>query len=57
MHLLSYLDEYEIEKLYEFTQYQKVIILLLESQQPNDIKKFNSVIIIDKNCCEIELNM
>lgn len=57
VHLLSYLKEYEIEKLYEFAQYQKVIILLLESQQPNDIKKFNSVIIIDKNCCEIELNM
>ncbi len=57
VHLLSYLDEYEIEKLYEFAQYQKIIILLMESQQPSDIKKFNSVIIIDKNCCEIELDM
>ncbi len=57
VHLLSYLKEYEIEKLYEFAQYQKIIILLMESKQPDDIKKFNSVIIIDKNCCEIELNM
>jgi CRISPR type II-A-associated protein Csn2 len=56
-HLLSCLNGYEIEKLYEYVQYQKINILLIESQQPENIDFFDSVIIIDKDCCEIDLDV
>jgi CRISPR type II-A-associated protein Csn2 len=56
-HLLSCLNGYEIEKLYEYAQYQKINILLIESQQPEYIDFFNLVIILDKDCCEIDLNV
>lgn len=57
VHLLSYLTEYELEKLYEYSEYQKVNILLLESHQPEEIESFSNVVIIDKDACEIVLNM
>lgn len=57
VHLLSYLTEYEVEKLYEYVQYHKIHILLLESRQPDIVKMFTKVIIIDKDACEIQLNM
>lgn len=55
VHLLSYLTEYEMEKLYEYFQYQKLYILLVECNQPKDISKFSNVVIIDKDTCEIVL--
>ena len=57
VHLLSYLNSYEVEKLYEFVEYQKIHILLLESNQPNSMKEYNQVVIVDKDGCEINLNM
>lgn len=57
VHLLSYLTEYELKKLYEYSEYQKVNILLLESHQPEEIESFSNVVIIDKDACEIVLNM
>lgn len=57
VHLLSYLTEYEIEKFYEYVHYRKLCVLLLESRVPDTIKKFSETIIIDKDSCEIVLNM
>lgn len=57
VHLLSYLSKYEMEKLFEYTCYQKIHILLLESRQPETIENFKKVVIIDKDACEIQLNM
>lgn len=57
VHLLGYLNDYEIKKVYEFAEYQKVNILLLESEEPSNIKEFSPVVIIDKDGCEISINM
>ena len=57
VHLLSYLTEYETEKFYEYVYYQKMNVLLLENRQPDIINRFSNVIIIDKDTCEINLNM
>lgn len=57
VHLLSYLTEYELQKFYEYAEYQKVNILLLESHQPKRMERFSNVVIIDKDACEIVLNM
>ena len=57
VNLFSYLTEYEIEKLYEYVQYQKVYLLLIESRRPEKIEKFTKIVIIDKDACEILLNM
>lgn len=57
VHLLSYLSDYELKKLYEYVEYQKIHILLLESRQPEGIGRFSNVVIIDKDACEIVLNM
>ena len=54
MNLLSYLTTYEIEKLYEYVNYQKIHVLLLESRQPEELERFSNVVIIDKDACEIE---
>ncbi len=57
VHLLSYLTEYEMEKLFEYVHYYKVDVLLLESRQPEVMEKFTKVIIIDKDACEIQLSV
>ena len=57
VHLLSYLSCYEMKKLYEYMQYQKIPILLLESRQPKDIKEFSNIVIIDEDACEIMLDV
>ncbi len=57
VHLLSYLTEYELEKLYEYFQYHKLYVLLMESSQPSDLNCFSNVVIIDKDICEIALHM
>lgn len=57
VHLLSYLTLYEVEKLYEYIQYQKIHILLLESRQPEELGQFSNVVIIDKDACEITLGV
>ena len=57
VHLLSYLSAYEMEKLYEYLQYQKIYSLLVESCQPENIDWYSRVVIIDKDICEISLNM
>lgn len=57
VHLLGYLNEYEIKKLYEFAEYQKVNILLMESVEPSNVKEFSPVTIIDKDGCEISIGM
>lgn len=57
VHLLSYLTEYEIEKLFEYVHYYKIHVLLLESRQPEEVKKYTNVAIIDKDACEIQLNV
>lgn len=57
VHLLSYLTEYEMEKLYEYAWYYKINLLLLESRQPESIESFKEIVIIDKDACEILLNM
>lgn len=57
VHLLSYLTEYEVEKFYEYVHYQKICVLLLENRQPDMVEKFAETIIIDKDSCEIVLNV
>ena len=57
VHLLSYLTDYEIEKFYEYVHYQKISVLLLESRQPKKVEKYGEVVIVDKDSCEIVLNM
>lgn len=57
IHLLSYINGYELEKLYEFAEYQKIHILLFESKQPNNVKDYDSVVIIDEDGCEININV
>ena len=57
VHLLAYLNGYEVKKLYEFAEYQKVNILLLESEEPSNVKEFSPVVIIDKDGCEIDIDM
>lgn len=57
VNLLSYLTEYEIEKFYEYVHYKKLCVLLLESRVPDTVKKFSETIIIDKDSCEIALNV
>lgn len=54
VNLLSYLTSYEIEKMYEYMNYQKIHVLLLESRQPEELERFSNVVIIDKDACEIE---
>ena len=57
VHLLSFLTEYEMEKLYEFVWYQKIHILLIEDHQPRNVDQFSKAVIIDKDTCEIFLHM
>lgn len=57
VHLLSYLTDYELEKLYEYLNYQKIHMLLIESQQPEKIERFSKFVIIDKDACEIMLDV
>lgn len=57
IHLRSYLTEYEIDKLFEYAQYQKIHILLIESRQPENIGWFSKAVIIDKDNCEILLSI
>ena len=57
VNLLSYLTEYEIEKFYEYVHYRKLCVLLLESRVPDTVKKFSETVIIDKDACEIVLNV
>ena len=55
VNLFSFLTEYEMEKLFEFANYQKVNVLLLESRQPGNINSFSKVVLIDRDQCEILL--
>lgn len=57
VNMLSYLTEYEVEKFYEYVYYQKICVLLLESRVPDTVKKFSETVIIDKDTCEIVLNV
>ena len=57
VNMLSYLTEYEVEKFYEYVCYQKICVLLLESTVPDTVKKFSETVIIDKDACEIVLNV
>lgn len=57
INLLSFLTEYEVEKLYEYAQYNKIHILLLESRQPDKLENFTEIIVVDKDACVIELNV
>ncbi|MXP76349.1 type II-A CRISPR-associated protein Csn2 [Lachnospiraceae bacterium WCA-9-b2] len=57
VHLLSYLTEYEVEKFYEYVHYQKICVLLVENRQPDMVKKYSETIIIDKDSCEIHLDV
>ena len=57
VNMLSYLTEYEVEKFYEYVYYQKICVLLLESRVPDTVKKFSETVIIDKDACEIVLNV
>ena len=57
VHLLSYLTEYEVEKFYEYVHYQKICVLLMENRQPDMVKKYSETIIIDKDSCEIHLDV
>lgn len=54
LHLKSYLNDNDIELLYQECFYKKVQLLLLES---NDMKKMKNenICIIDKDCCLIYL--
>ena len=56
VNLMSYFNAYEISKLLEFTNYNKINILLLENKMPETITGFDMVYILDKDCCQISLN-
>lgn len=55
--LFLYFTEDEIEKLYEHFNYKKLNLLLVESKAPPDIKRFANAVVIDRDCCEINLGM
>ena len=57
VNLNTFFNSYEIEKIYEFAEYHKINIFLVESTQPDSIEKYTQVKIIDKDNCEISLDM
>lgn len=57
INLHTFFDEYEIEKIYEFAEYNKIDIFLVENRQPEKISNYTQVKIIDKDGCEIFFNM
>lgn len=57
VNLNTFFNSYEIEKIYEFAEYNKINIFLVESIQPDSIEKYTQVKIIDKDNCEISLDM
>ena len=57
VNLNTFFNSYEIEKIYEFAEYNKINIFLVESTQPDSIEKYTHVKIIDKDNCEISLDM
>lgn len=57
VNLNTFFNSYEIEKIYEFAEYNKINIFLVESTQPDSIEKYTQVKIIDKDNCEISLDM
>lgn len=57
INLLSYINRYEVGKLYEYIQYKKINIILFECKQPYNINDYNQVVVIDEDGCEINFNM
>lgn len=57
VNLNTFFNSYEIEKIYEFAEYNKINIFLVESIQPDSLEKYTQVKIIDKDNCEISLDM
>lgn len=55
--LHTFFNEYEIEKIYEFAEYNKVNIFLIENRQPEKMSNYTQVKIIDKDGCEISFDM
>lgn len=50
---MSYFNEYEIDKILEFVNYQKMNILFIENKLPEKIDGFGQIYIIDKDYCQI----
>lgn len=57
VNLNTFFSEYEIEKIYEFAEYNKMLIFLIESRQPDNVSKYTQIKIIDKDGCEISFDM
>lgn len=57
INLNTFFDNYEIEKIYEFAEYNKINIFLVENRQPDFIANYTQIKIIDKDNCEISFNM
>ena len=55
--LFFYFTEDEIEKLYAHFNYKKLNLLLIESRAPTNIRSFANAVVIDRDCCEINLGM
>ncbi len=53
VNIKSYLNDWEIEQLYEFAFYNKIFIVLIESYLGEKQKTNERIFIIDKDCCEI----
>ena len=51
--LRSYLESSELELLYKQMSYEKIFLLLIESQDVESISDCETKYIIDKDCCEI----
>jgi CRISPR type II-A-associated protein Csn2 len=55
MNLKQYFDETEIQGLYEFTFYEKIYLLVLESKY-TECSKNEKCLIMDRDLCIIEAN-
>lgn len=57
INLHTFFDEYEIEKIYEFAEYNKINVFLIENRQPEKVANYTQIKIIDKDGCEISFDM
>ena len=57
VNILSYINEMEMNELFKFCQYQKINILLIENRQPLNIQSFKPAMIIDEDCCIIDISV
>lgn len=56
VNLMSYFEKYEVDKILEYANYQKINVLLLENKLIKEREGFSEIYVIDEDCCQICLN-